>query len=76
MNLTNHSKLLNINYYDFLNNTLITNNGYKFGRNGETVSSVLGKNKLSNSLSPLGQLIVMLLNLYEPDHAIKSIKDY
>lgn len=67
------SKMLNFTYKDILNNIMINNDGIKFGKN-ETISSVIGKNQLAGSLSPLGNLINLILNMFEKDHAIKSIK--
>jgi len=52
---------------------LITKQGYKFGNIDETISSVIGKNKMSKTLSPLGRLLDYLLNLFEKDHSTKSI---
>lgn len=55
------------------NDLLIKWNGYKFGNIDETISSVLGKNKVSNTLTPLGLAIDRLLCKFDPDHSIKSI---
>ncbi|PIE50749.1 MAG: hypothetical protein CSA38_01925 [Flavobacteriales bacterium] len=39
------------NYRSLWNRTLITPNGYKFGVDGETMSSTLGKNQLDGTLT-------------------------
>tara|TARA_R110000787_G_scaffold169304_1_gene282059 strand:- start:1677 stop:1904 length:228 start_codon:yes stop_codon:yes gene_type:complete len=67
------SMLTNLNYASFLNKILINSDGIKFG-GAETVSSALGKNALAGSLSPVGMLLVSLLDIFEKDHAIKSVK--
>ena len=46
----------------------------RFGNIEETISSVLGKNQLSNNLTKLGKSLVWLLNKIEKNHCIKSIK--
>lgn len=55
------------------NDLLIKWNGYKFGNIDETISSVIGKNKVANTLTPLGLLIDRILNKFEKDHSINSI---
>lgn len=45
----------------------------RFGNIEETISSVLGKNQLSNNLTKLGKVIVWILNKIEKNHFIKSI---
>jgi hypothetical protein len=54
---------------------LIKNNGYKFGNEDETISSVLGKNKLINKLSIFGIILDKLLDTIEKNHTIKSIEN-
>lgn len=39
------------NYRSLWNETLIKDNGYKFGTEGETMSSVLGKNEINGTLT-------------------------
>lgn len=55
------------------NRLLIEEEGYKFGKVQETISSVLGKNQLLDKLSLTGQALVVLLELFEEEHCIKSI---
>ena len=55
------------------NRLLIEQDGYKFGKVQETISSVLGKNQLLDKLSLTGRALVVLLELFEEKHCIKSI---
>jgi len=68
------SKLLNLTQSDILNKILITETGIPFGGAEETISSVIGKNVLNNTLSPVGNLLNMILNFFDPNHSINSIK--
>jgi hypothetical protein len=54
---------------------LITNIGYKFGKEDETISSVLGKNKKQNTLRFLGKLLDLILDQIDKNHSIKSIEE-
>jgi hypothetical protein len=54
------------------NKLLITESGYKFGEDFETISSVLGKNILKKTLTATGKVLVFLLT---KKHCIKSIKN-
>ena len=44
-----------------------------FGRVDETISIVIGKNKLINNLSIFGKTFDFILNLIDKNHTIKSI---
>lgn len=58
-----------------LNKYLITEKSPdRFGNIEETISSVLGKNQLSNNLTSFGNLIANILDIIEKDHCKKSIK--
>lgn len=46
-----------------------------FGNEDETISSVLGKNKINNNLTWLGHLIAALLNKIEKEHVEKAIEN-
>ena len=46
-----------------------------FGDEDETVSSVLGKNHLSNNLTVLGKALRYLLHKLDPNHSIKAIEE-
>ena len=58
---------------DLFNRLLIEKDWYKFGKVQETISSVLGKNQLLDKLSLTGRALVVLLELFEEDHCLKSI---
>ena len=60
---------------DLFNDLLITRGGYRFGDVRETVSSALGKNKVRGTLSFWGILLDELLDFFDPNHSIKSIKE-
>lgn len=47
----------NVIMADLFNIILINKKGYKFGDEDETISSVLGKNKINNNLKPLGKAL-------------------
>jgi len=57
------------------NSTMRKSNGYRFGREGETISSALGKNQRDGTLSFIGKLLAGLLDLLDKDHCKKSIKN-
>ena len=58
-----------------LNKYLITEKSPdRFGNIEETISSVLGKNELSDNLTTLGKLLCWVLDKIEKNHCIKSIK--
>lgn len=57
------------------NLTLRTKEGYEFGREGETISSALGKNKRDETLSIAGKILDFILDLFDDNHSIKSIND-
>lgn len=58
------------------NDTLIhKSTGYHFGLDGETVSSVLGKNVQRGTLRVSGRLLNFLLNLIQKSHAVLSINN-
>ena len=53
---------------------------YKFGVDGETISSALGKNQLMGTLTAEGKKLVKILNRLEKNHCIlwidKSVGDW
>lgn len=57
------------------NSLLINSDKYPFGNPDETISSVLGKNKVNNSLAYTGRRLDALLNGLDEGHSIKSIED-
>ena len=52
------------------NTKLIIPSGYKFGIEGETISSALGKNELMGTLTKEGKTLVKILNKLEKNHCI------
>ena len=46
---------------------------YYFGNKKETISSVIGKNSLTNTLSPLGKALNAFLNWIDKDHSFNPI---
>ena len=58
------------------NTILIKRNSscYRFGKEGETISSSLGKNVVANNLTIIGKGLNKILDIFEKDHSIKSIK--
>lgn len=57
------------------NLTLITSHSiHKFGNEDETISSVIGKNKLANTLTLSGHLLDKLLDAIDKNHSIKAIE--
>jgi hypothetical protein len=46
---------------------------YYFGNKKETISSVIGKNSLTNTLSPLGKALNDFLSWIDKDHSFNSI---
>ena len=63
-------------------NTLLRRkNGYKFGKDGETISSALGKNQRDKDLAAIGWILVVLLYIidfkfwFKGGHCMNSIND-
>jgi 8-oxo-dGTP diphosphatase len=65
----------NVMMQHFLNDTLLITSPvtYYFGNKSETISSVIGKNSLTNTLSPLGRALNSFLNFLDKDHSLNSI---
>lgn len=57
------------------NCVMITKDGYKFGNRDETISSVIGKNKIRGTLTWAGKSLDFILEVMDPNHSIKSIDD-
>ncbi len=55
---------------------LINDTKHQFGDDRETISSVLGKNKINKSLSYFGRRLDALLNGLDEGHSVKSIKEF
>ncbi len=67
-------QLGNVIMQHILNLLWIKKGGYTFGNRDETISSVLGKNKVQNTLSGFGKLIVSILDAIDPNHVLDSIE--
>lgn len=67
-------QLGNVVYSHLFNFLLIKSNAYQFGNEDETISSVLGKNKLNNSLTLIGQFLSKILDRVDNNHVVKSIE--
>ena len=65
----------NVIMQHILNDTLLdkNTNTYQFGNKKETISSVIGKNHLTNTLSRLGKALNAFLNFIDKDHSLNSI---
>lgn len=60
--------------YLLFNDIFIKDNTiHPFGNPDETISSVLGRNKLINNLSFIGKILDGILSLIDDNHTIKSI---
>lgn len=59
----------------FWNAVLIESDGYQFGKEGETLSSALGKNQRLEKLKPKGRRLVFVLDKIDPNHCLKSIDE-
>ena len=66
----------NVMMQHLLNDTLLIKKEptYYFGNKKETISSVLGKNSLTNTLSFLGKALNAFLNLIDYGHSLNSIQ--
>jgi hypothetical protein len=69
----NLDKFGNREFRTLWNKTLINNKGHKFGDINETISSVLGKNQLTGTLTKCGNILVWILDKIDNNHALKSI---
>lgn len=58
----------------FFNLTLIKDSKDEFGNPDETISSVIGKNKLNSKLTRVGRLLDCMLEFLDENHSIKSIE--
>ena len=60
---------------ELFNDALIYPKGHSFGNEDETISSVLGKNKLGNTLTWTGKILDWILNKLDQNHSINSIEE-
>jgi 8-oxo-dGTP diphosphatase len=65
----------NVEASELFNDILIKKGGYKFGNRQETISSVLGKNQVTNTLTRTGNGLRIILDCIEQDHCLISINE-
>ena len=65
----------NVVMQHLLNDTLLLKkkDTYYFGNKKETISSVIGKNELTGTLSALGKVLNAFLNFVDQGHSLNSI---
>jgi len=68
-------QLGNVLMQHLFNSLFIKKKGYRFGNSDETISSVIGKNQVKESLTGTGNFINGILNIIQQDHSLNSI-DY
>lgn len=68
-------QLGNVVCKDLFDLVLIKKEGYKFGHPDETISSVLGKNQLLDTLTGVGKCLNAILSFIEKDHSVISIEE-
>lgn len=68
-------QLGNVVCKELFNDALRKPKGVTFGNPDETISSVLGKNKLTNTLTKAGRALDWVLNKLDPNHSINSIEE-
>lgn len=69
----NIDKFGNREFRTLFNKALINDKGYRFGNIEETISSVLGRNQLTGTLTKCGLALVWILDKIDTNHSIKSI---
>lgn len=68
-------QLGNVVLANIMNDFLIKSEGYKFGNPDDTISAVLGVNKLKGTLSLAGKAISYILNKVDNNHVEKASKN-
>jgi hypothetical protein len=58
---------------ELFNKLLLRNSENHFGDGRETISSVIGRNVLAGTLSPLGRIINKLLDMVQKGHSVRNI---
>jgi len=59
---------------ELFNDVLIKQGGYRFGNPDETISSVIGKNYIANTLTFTGRCLRYVLDKIEKDHCVNAIE--
>ena len=70
----NLDKYANREFRSLFNRVLINSQAFPFGRENETISSVLGKNEKYGFLTKTGKKLVWILHKIDKNHAAKSIE--
>lgn len=68
-------QLGNVVLANIMNDFLIKSEGYKFGNPDDTISAVIGVNKLKGTLLPAGKAISYILNKVDNNHVEKASKN-
>ena len=68
-------QLGNVVCNQLFNLSLIKKSGHRFGNEDETISSVIGKNKRTCTLTVTGRLLDKLLDIIDKNHSIKAIEE-
>ena len=58
------------------NRWFITGEGFQFGQGDFTISYALGMNVLAGTLRAPGILLNNILNFFQPNHAVLTVKNY
>lgn len=66
-------KLGNILGALMFNDIMITKDGFQFGADSETISSVIGRNYLTKTLRFTGRILRWALDKIQPNHCINAI---
>jgi len=66
-------QLGNVILAPLFNAIMIKRNGYKFGDEDETISYVLGRNQITETLSKCGNLLANLLDWIDANHCAKTV---
>lgn len=66
----------NYEFRSLFNIILITKEGYKFGDFRETISSVIGKNKIKGTLTKTGKALDKIMEFFDKGHSINSINNF
>ncbi len=64
----------NVIMQELFNDILIKKAGCQFGNEDETISSVLGKNQQSETLTLIGRALNRALNWLDKGHSMKAIQ--
>ena len=66
-------KFANVIAAELFNDIFIKKGGYTFGHPDETISSVIGKNQLTKTLTRAGRFLRRVLDKIEHNHCVDSI---